>query len=225
MALPMPRELPVTTATFSAKSIDPIIPEPLQTREPSERLAVRELPPGLRATGAHLTAGLGLLGSRPVDPKGEVARLRDVDRPFDPDLASYRLRELPIDRIVDLLQVTHDPETVMAYREAMRQGAKFPPISVVSFAGRGVVADGHKRLTAYKGLCPDPIVVEVWPWRRLVGHLANQLLRSLRRCLRITARAPWTIEGRAEARRLLRDTAVHWQRTVVSLAARLRGRA
>jgi hypothetical protein len=163
-----------------------------------------------------------------VDATCEVARLRgggEVDRPFDPSLARYRLRELPIDRIVDLLQVTHDPETVAAYREAMRGGAKFPPISVVPFAGRGIVADGHKRLTAYKGLWPDPIVVEVWPLRRLGRHLANQLLRSLRRCLHIAACAPWTLDGRSEARRLFRDTAVHWQRTIASLAAQFRGRA
>jgi hypothetical protein len=143
--------------------------------------------------------------------------------PFDPGLARYRVRELPLDRIVDLLQVTHDPQTVAVFRQAMLEGAKFPPISVVPLGGRCVVSDGHKRLTAYSSLWAGPMVVEVWPLWRLGVELSRQLLRSFRRCLHIAVRAPWTREARGEARRMVRDTAFHWRRIANSLLARLRG--
>ena len=112
-----------------------------------------------------------------------------------------------------------------SWPEAMRRGVKFPPVSVVLFARRGYVADGHKRLTAYKILSADPIVVEVWPWRHLAADLGRQLLRSSRRFLRVVLRAPWTQQGRREARRFARDTAVHWRRMVSSLYTRLRHHA
>ena len=144
--------------------------------------------------------------------------------PFDPALARYPVREIPLDRVTDLLQITHDPKTVERYREAMRDGARFPPISVVRLPGGWVVADGHKRLAAYATLRPSSITVQVWPLRRLAVDLGRQLARSVARLLRVSSRALWTSDGRTEARTLARDTAVHWRRIGRSLWARISGR-
>jgi hypothetical protein len=160
-----------------------------------------------------------------VDPTNEAeARPGDGDGPFDPGLAREAVRTLPRKAIVDLLQVSHDPQTVAAYRDAMREGAKFPPISVVRLGGRWIVADGHKRLAAAAGLGGGLIVVEVWPPRRLAADLGRQLLRSVSRLARIVAGLGRVPSARADARRLARDTAVHWGRIARSLWARALGR-
>ena len=54
--------------------------------------------------------------------------------------------------VLDPLSISHAPERVEAYQEAMRLGSRFPPISIVRIGHRSVVADGHKRFAAYRTL-------------------------------------------------------------------------
>lgn len=101
--------------------------------------------------------------------------------PFDPAHATWPTRTVRVARVVDLLAVTHAPERVLEFRRAMLAGELFPPISVVAFAGRFVIADGHKRFAACRGLALEEIPVEVWPARRLTADLSRQLVRFLHR--------------------------------------------
>jgi hypothetical protein len=146
-----------------------------------------------------------------------------MDGPFDRARAHFPTRIVPTARILDLLQVTHDPEGVQAYRQAMQAGALFPPIAVVHLAGRYIIADGHKRYSAFLALAAEEIVVEVWPWRRVAGDLFRQATRWWRRLWHVTAGSLGGPAARAEARRFMRDTAVHLGRMARSAWTRLRG--
>lgn len=98
----------------------------------------------------------------------------------------------------------------------MEQGVQFPPISVVAVLGRYVVADGHRRFSAARGLPIDEVVVEVWPF----AQLAADLLAQTRATLREWRRAVVALLTRGSARELgdvLRATAAHWWRIVRSL--------
>ncbi|OFV87290.1 MAG: hypothetical protein A3J75_04175 [Acidobacteria bacterium RBG_16_68_9] len=139
---------------------------------------------------------------------------------FDPALAEFPTRALPIDQVIDPLQVSHTPERIAQYRVAMERGERFPPIAVVRIGRRFFVADGHKRFSAYQALPVTDILVEVWPirrwlrdqWRQLRGK-SRQQLTLLRRCVRDP-------RGRAQAARLMRDTIGHWRRIGRSLMQR-----
>src|SRR5271157_5222909 len=145
-----------------------------------------------------------------------------MDAPFDRARASFPTRVVPTARILDLLQVTHDPENVLAYQKAMQAGARFPPIAVVHFAGRYIIADGHKRFAAFLALDANEIVVEVWPWRRVVGDLCRPAGRWWRRFWRVTLGSSGGPPAGLETRRFIRDTAVHLARMGRSVWARLR---
>jgi hypothetical protein len=157
-------------------------------------------------------------GDAPRDGAGHVR-----DECFDPALATAPTRVVPVQAVIDLLHVTHAPERVGEYRRAMQRGERFPPIAVVPLAGRLVVADGHKRLTAYKGLPVREIVVEVWTIRRLLRDQWRQFRTKTAQQWRVLSRGPRDRDARREAVRLVRDTLRHWKRIGVSLSSRLTG--
>ena len=142
-------------------------------------------------------------------------------RGFDPGLARHATRELPVDEVVDLLELTHAAGKVQEYRERMRAGDLFPPISVVRLFGRWFVADGHKRYTAWKGLDATRVVVEVWPLRTWLSDWARQSRHGVRKNGRIVARA-FVDPGKSALE--VRAIAGHWRRVAVSLARRARRR-
>jgi hypothetical protein len=119
--------------------------------------------------------------------------------------------------VVDLLNVTHAPDCIDSYREAMRRGERFPPISVYSLGGVFIVTDGHKRLTACKQLDVRTIDVELWSLRRLVGDLAGQSARHASAAVRAGGGLFRGRGGRQEFKLFVAATAAHWKRTVISL--------
>lgn len=139
--------------------------------------------------------------------------------PFDAARAQSPARVLPAREVVDLLPLSHAPEVVAAYAEAMARGERFPPVSVVRLLGRFVVADGHKRLAAARSLGVAEVSVEVWPFRRLLLDQARQVRDNARKNARILRAL---VSDPAEARRLLAGTAGHWRRVAASLAHHLR---
>ena len=145
------------------------------------------------------------------------------DECFDPALAAFPTRRVPIDAVVDLLHVSHAPDQIAAYRRAMERGERFPPISVVRVAGRLLVADGHKRFSAYRSLAVTDIVVEVWTVRRWLRDQCGQLLRKSRQQWTLLARSMYDRGARAQAARLFWDTIGHWRRVGLSLVGRGRG--
>ena len=117
--------------------------------------------------------------------------------------------------MIDPLTELHAPETVQRYRDAMRRGDRFPPIGVLAVARRYLVADGHKRLAAYRGLGEATIRVEVWPLGRWLGDQWRQATanaRKNRRILRLARTDP------VAAARLFGTTLAHWRRVALSLA-------
>ncbi len=142
----------------------------------------------------------------------------DID-PFDPGLASLPTRRLPIESVTDLLQITHAPDRVAEYRIKMQRGDRFPPVSVIRLAGHFLVADGHKRFTAYRALGRDEILVEVWTLRRWLGDQWRQVRTNAGKNRRILRRS---VSEPAEATRLLRSTWFHWKRVAACLVGRAR---
>lgn len=138
---------------------------------------------------------------------------------FDPRLAEFATRTLPLAAVVDPLSVTHAPEVVERYREAMRGGARFPPISVIRLGGRVFVADGHKRFSAYRQLGARDIVVEVWPLRRWLRDQFGQLARSTRNQGSLLGRALYDRAARRAARREWVALRGHWRRIFMSARA------
>lgn len=138
-------------------------------------------------------------------------------RGFDPARAAHPTRLLRIEEVVDLLELTHAAEVIHGYRERMRAGDLFPPVSVVRLFGRWLVADGHKRYVAWAGLGEKEIVVEVWPLGRWLADQAGQAKRNARKNGRIVARL--FVDPR-ESLRLARTTAEHWRRVARSLLRR-----
>ena len=139
---------------------------------------------------------------------------------FDPALAAFPTCRVPIERVVDPLAVSHAPERIMAYRQAMERGERFPPISVVRLAGRLLIADGHKRFSAYRSLAVTEIVVEVWTVRRWLSDQWEQFLRKTRQQWTLLWRSAVDHEARTQAVRLFWDTIGHWRRLGLSLARR-----
>ncbi len=140
---------------------------------------------------------------------------------FDRSLAEWPTRVLACADVVDLLPLSHAPERIDRYRQEMADGQRFPPISVIRMSGRYLVADGHKRLSAYRQLGHDHIVVEVWPLRRWLRDQGRQVRENARKNLRIAATS---VSDPVEAWRLLLTTLRHWRRVAASLAARATGR-
>jgi hypothetical protein len=139
--------------------------------------------------------------------------------PFDPSLAKLPTRIVRLEGVVDLLEITHAPEEIERYRDRMLRGDRFPPISVIQLAGRYFVADGHKRLAAYKAIGRPDILVEVWTTRRLLQDQWRQTLVSVKKGRRIVW---WSFTDPAKAARLARSFWQHWRRVGISLAARWR---
>jgi len=172
---------------------------------------------------------------QPLEVEIEVARAvaRPELAPFDPELAPFdpALARAPtsllsIDRIVDPLEVTHAAERIAAYRSAMANGDRFPPIAVVALLGRFLVADGHKRFAAVRALEPPPqaIVVELWSIRRWLADHRRQLGRKSWEIAGIVVRVPFDAAARRAAVRLAIDTVLHWRRIGRSLALRRQAR-
>jgi hypothetical protein len=136
---------------------------------------------------------------------------------FDPHLAEHETRTVRVDEVMDLLEVTHAPDVIEAYRRAMRAGDRFPPICVVRLAGRLFIADGHKRFQAFCALGGEEITVELWPKRRWLADQWGQLRRKTRAQGSLLIRMPRDAAARAAARRLFWDTVGHWGRVVLSL--------
>jgi hypothetical protein len=141
------------------------------------------------------------------------------DRCFDPALAEYPTRTVPLTAIVDPLAVTHAPERIAAYRDAMRAGDRFPPIAVLALGGRYVVVDGHKRFQAYRALPAADMLVEIWTVRRWLRDQWSQLRRKTRQQASVLARSVRDPNARREAARLAGDTLRHWRRVARSLRA------
>lgn len=136
---------------------------------------------------------------------------------FDPVLATAATRTVPINTVVDLLHVTHAPERIASYRVAMQRGDRFPPIAVVCIAGRFLIADGHKRFSAYRSLPVSEIVVEVWTLRRWLRDQGRQFLHKTRQQWRVLSRSIVDRRARPQAARLFWDTVGHWKRVGRSL--------
>jgi hypothetical protein len=140
--------------------------------------------------------------------------------PFDPALADCDVATLPLDRVIDLLDTSldiHAPDRIAHYRDRMAAGERFPPIAVVRLLGRYLVADGHKRLAAYRSLGPVDIVVEVWPLRRWARDQWRQAVANGRKNRTILVMG---VRDPRSASRLLLTTLRHWKRVVTSLALR-----
>ena len=135
-------------------------------------------------------------------------------RGFDVTQAAYPVRVVPLGRVVDLLPISHAPERVGEFRRLMAAGHRFPPIAVIRVARRWLVADGHKRLTAYAGLGEPRIAVQVWTYRRWLRDQWDQAAAHASKNRRMFALAS---SDRPEARRLLLTTVLHWRRAAVSL--------
>lgn len=155
----------------------------------------------------------------PSMPEPDAADRSPIQNVFEPSFAEHPLRTLRIDDVIDLLHVSHWPQRVDEYRNAMRAGERFPPVAVVYFAGRPFLADGHKRFQAYRGLGATEIAVQVWPLRRWLADQSDQLRRSLRRWANAAgglldpARRPQSVDA-------LSQIVDHWKRIWRSLATR-----
>jgi hypothetical protein len=139
-------------------------------------------------------------------------------RAFDERRVAHRLVVVPEDEVIDLLHVTHASERIAEYAQAMREGARFPPIAVVRLFGRVLVADGHKRLAAARACGLRELPVEVWPWRRWFADQCEQAARQARKHLDILLLLP---RRPREAAALAGSTFQHWWRVARSLAARV----
>jgi hypothetical protein len=140
---------------------------------------------------------------------------------FDPGLAQFPTRAVPVEQVIDLLPVSHAPERIAAYRHAMERGARFPPISVLRVGNRYFVADGHKRLSAYRALPAREVVVEVWTVRRWLGDQTAQLAKKTRQQVRLLWASRHDPHARQAGRRLIADTVGHWRRIARSLRRHL----
>jgi len=133
---------------------------------------------------------------------------------FDAAAAEYPTRVVAIAAVTDLLSVPPAPEVVERYHEAMLAGERFPPVSVIRLGGRLLLADGHKRLRAYRTLGPETILVEVWTLARWLRDQRRQLRENARKNATILRRS---FRDPAGAARLLGTTAAHWRRVARSL--------
>jgi hypothetical protein len=143
---------------------------------------------------------------------------------FDPALATAPTCLLPVDAIVDLLEVTHAPERIEEFRRTMDCGDRFPPVAVLRVGGRYFLADGHKRFSACKSLAVKEVVVEVWTLRRWLSDQRRQFVGKTRQQARLLVRCAFDRRARAQGVRLFWDTVGHWRRLGASLARRWHSR-
>ena len=163
---------------------------------------------------------------KPVDTESHIDDAGRPDRGglgpcFDPRLAGFPTLVLRIDELSDIYQVTHAAERVDEYRAAMIRGAKFPPISVVRLGGRFFVANGHKRLNAYRALGYRMIVVERWPVRRWLKDQTGQALRNIRVQWVSVTRGLLMRGERERGAEVMRHYAQHWKRIIASIRGRV----
>jgi hypothetical protein len=144
-----------------------------------------------------------------------------VSEPFDARLASGRVRVVAAADVVDLLPVTHAPDRIAEYAEAMRRKERFPPVAVLPVLGRLLLADGHKRLAACRAMGVEEIPVEVWSLSRWLADQTDQLRRNVEKN-RTIARA--ALDEPRVALHLAGTTVAHWRRVGRSLGALLRAR-
>lgn len=136
------------------------------------------------------------------------------DSVFDVTRAASPVARLPLLAVHDPLVVTHAADRIARYRDQMLRGDRFPPISVIRVFGRHLVADGHKRLAAFRTLGADDILVEVWPLSRWVADQCAQAAANARKNRRILA---LSVTSPREAARLAATTLEHWTRVARSL--------
>ena len=140
---------------------------------------------------------------------------------FDGARAAGPTRVVAVTAVVDLLEITHAADRILEYQEAMRQGARFPPVAVVRCGRRFWLADGHKRFAAYRALGEREILVEVWSWGRVGRDQWRQFRHKTAQQWRVVRGARRDAAGRAAFRRLLGDTIGHWRRIALSWQRRL----
>lgn len=143
---------------------------------------------------------------------------------FDLAKATRAIKVVPLDVVIDPLEVTHAPDRVDGYADAMRRGERFPPISAVPIAGRFLVTDGHKRLAAFRQLGAGEIPVQLWTPFMVVREQWRQTRDHYGRGLRILLRCPREKPARREALIFLRSEAEHYVRLARSFARLLRRR-
>jgi hypothetical protein len=144
-----------------------------------------------------------------------------MTQPFDESLAEGPVRRVHAGEVLDLLPLTHAPERIAAYADAMRRGARFPPVAVLPLGGRLLLADGHKRLAACRELGVEEIPVETWGFRRWLRDQTSQARRNAGKNRTIAVKA---VTDPREAARLLGTTLAHWRRVAFSLASLVRVR-
>jgi ABC-type multidrug transport system fused ATPase/permease subunit len=141
---------------------------------------------------------------------------------FDASRAQFATRVVPAAQVVDFFTTTHAAERIDGYLNAMREGERFPPISVIRIGRRLIIADGHKRYRACRALGATWVMVEFWPLRKLLEDQYRQFRHKTRQIVTVAARAIRHPEGRKDAYRLYWDTIGHWQRIGSGAAARVR---
>lgn len=142
---------------------------------------------------------------------------------FEWDDRSMFVVTVKTSRVIDLLWATHVPERIEEYRLQMENGSRFPPVAVIRMAGRYFLADGHKRLSAYRQLGYPEIPVEVWGLSRWLKDQASQVRRSIRRAGTLAAGSLHDAESRKRARRHVQASWTHCKRIVLSARRLLQG--
>ncbi len=145
-------------------------------------------------------------------------RLYDESNPtvFDVRLADHPTTTVAASSLVDPLHRTDAPEKVSAYRDAMRRGDRFPPVSVVSLFGRLWVADGHKRLSAARALGVREVPIQIWTHAQWLADQRRQARASLARWSDILASPDWSTRGGRAAAEVA-ATVSHWSRIARSM--------
>ena len=142
--------------------------------------------------------------------------------PFDSSLATVSTRIVPLRVVIDLLaSAPHNAERIAEYRHAMLNGARFPPIAVVRIGSKYLVADGHKRLSAFRTLGEQELCVQVWRWRDWWADQARQARDHGKKHVRILRLS--RTDPRA-ALRLWFSTVQHWMRVARALTGSSSGR-
>lgn len=137
--------------------------------------------------------------------------------PFDTCKTSLPTRVVRVDQIVDLLLGSYAQQRIADYQQAMHDGSKFPPISVIRLGQRFVITDGHKRFAAALGIGLSEMEVELWTFREVAADLLAQLGRHSRAGWRAVTGLYRGGEARREGARFAASTLLHWRRMATSL--------
>lgn len=138
---------------------------------------------------------------------------------FDSSLAHYPTRWVPLASVVDLLHIPNNRARIDQYREAMKHGERFPPVSVLACGPIYLLADGHKRLSAYRMLGESGILVEIWTLGRWFQDQRRQFSSKTRMQRDLLLRSFVDPAARVALGRLCLDTWAHWKRVACSLAS------